>query len=171
MTASSPPLAQQDAQTLLFHEARCLDQRRWDEWLALFEPDARFWVPAWRADHETVTNPRTEASLIFAEPRERIAERVRRVTLGQTPTTQPLPRTAHFVSNVQVLGAHGTRDEHRVSATWMVRRYDIPTYRDDVFYGHYDYVLRRTGDGLRIASKTVQLLNDRVATYIDFHCV
>ena len=30
---------------LIAHEARLLDERRHDEWLALFTPDCRYWVP------------------------------------------------------------------------------------------------------------------------------
>ena len=29
----------------LFHEARLLDERRFDDWLALFAPDGWYWVP------------------------------------------------------------------------------------------------------------------------------
>jgi len=30
---------------LVAHEARLLDERRHDEWLALFTEDGRYWVP------------------------------------------------------------------------------------------------------------------------------
>ena len=32
-------------QAFIYHEARLLDERRFDEWLALFTPDGRYWVP------------------------------------------------------------------------------------------------------------------------------
>ena len=35
----------QDAQQLLYREARALDDC--DAWLALYAPDAEFWVPCW----------------------------------------------------------------------------------------------------------------------------
>ena len=35
-------------QQFLFHEARLLDERRLQEWLALYAEDAEYWVPyAW----------------------------------------------------------------------------------------------------------------------------
>jgi benzoate/toluate 1,2-dioxygenase beta subunit len=37
----------QDVQQLLYREARALDDRDWDAWLALYTPDAEFWVPSW----------------------------------------------------------------------------------------------------------------------------
>jgi 3-phenylpropionate/cinnamic acid dioxygenase small subunit len=170
MAQAGSALAPQDAQELLFREAWCLDGQRWDEWLALYEPQARFWVPTWRSEHEPVQDPRTESSLIYAGTRQRLEERVRRVRLGKTPTAQPLPRTLHMVSNVLVQGGNDA-EGHQVSAGWMVRRYDAVTQRDDVFYGRYEYLLRRHEGALRIASKVVYLLNDRVTTYIDFFCV
>ena len=34
-----------DAVSFVAHEARLLDERRYDEWLALFADDGRYWVP------------------------------------------------------------------------------------------------------------------------------
>ena len=30
----------------LYHEARLLDEQRWEEWNALYPEDAEYWVPA-----------------------------------------------------------------------------------------------------------------------------
>jgi len=30
---------------LLYREAEYVDERRWDEWLALFDPQAEYWIP------------------------------------------------------------------------------------------------------------------------------
>ena len=30
-----------------FREAAYLDDRQWDEWLALFSTDCEYWVPSW----------------------------------------------------------------------------------------------------------------------------
>ena len=38
-------IGERELQAFIFHEARLLDERRWDEWLALFTEDARYWVP------------------------------------------------------------------------------------------------------------------------------
>lgn len=162
--------SERDAEKLLYREAWCLDHQRWDEWLTLYEPDCRFWVPTWRSEHEPTQDPRTEASLIYAGTRDRLAERARRLHEGKTPTAQPLPRTVHLVNNVMVRATEGG-DCHVVSAAWMVQRYDTNTHRTDLFYGRYEYLLRQSGQDLRIASKVVYLLNDRISTYIDFYCI
>ena len=39
------------AQSVLNREALYLDTQRWDDWLALYAEDARFWLPAWTDEH------------------------------------------------------------------------------------------------------------------------
>jgi len=164
------PYTERDAERLLYQEAWCLDSQRWDDWLALYEPDCTFWVPTWRNELEPTQDPSREASLIYASNRDRLAERAKRLKEGKTPTAQPLPRTAHMVTNV-LLRPSEPGECLVVSAAWTVRRYDANTHRTDVFFGRYEYLLRPKADGLRIASKVVYLLNDRVSTYVDFHCL
>ena len=38
-------ISERDLQAFIHHEARLLDERRFDEWLALFTVDGRYWVP------------------------------------------------------------------------------------------------------------------------------
>ena len=33
------------AEEFVVHEAELIDDRRWDDWLALFAPDGRYWIP------------------------------------------------------------------------------------------------------------------------------
>ena len=45
------------AQRVLFREALYLDTQRWDDWLALYEEDATFWMPAWTDEHRLSASP------------------------------------------------------------------------------------------------------------------
>ena len=38
--------SEQELAKFIRHEARLIDEKRFDEWLALFTEDARYWVPA-----------------------------------------------------------------------------------------------------------------------------
>ncbi|MEA2987083.1 MAG: hypothetical protein QOD94_3337, partial [Alphaproteobacteria bacterium] len=58
----------------LVHEARLLDEARFDEWLALFTEDAWYWVPV---DAEQ-KDPFTTVSLIY-DDRRLLETRVRRL--------------------------------------------------------------------------------------------
>ena len=39
-------LDQESCERFLLHEARLLDEARFDDWLALFTPDGWYWVPS-----------------------------------------------------------------------------------------------------------------------------
>lgn len=37
-----------EIEQLLFYEARCLDEQRWEDWLSIYHEDANYWVPTSR---------------------------------------------------------------------------------------------------------------------------
>src|ERR1700740_3674623 len=49
----------------LAHEARLLDEGKFDDWLALFTPDAWYWVPS----EPDQPDPHETVSLIYDDPR------------------------------------------------------------------------------------------------------
>ena len=49
----------------LYREARCLDDEKWDEWLACYAATASFWMPAWDDDDRLTEDPQAEISLII----------------------------------------------------------------------------------------------------------
>ena len=133
-------------QQFLFHEARLLDERRFDEWLALYAPDAEYWVPyAWQQD-----NPKDHVSL-FYETVSLLRMRVDRLERGLSPLDSPPARVNHFLSNITVEPDFTARAyllfcEHR---------------RDDQrwFAGRSTWRLRPDGESFLIAAKRVDLLN------------
>ncbi|MGH7804230.1 MAG: aromatic-ring-hydroxylating dioxygenase subunit beta, partial [Candidatus Binatia bacterium] len=46
-------------ESFLYREARLMDTHRYDEWLALFDEDATYWIPSNRDD----IDPRREVSI------------------------------------------------------------------------------------------------------------
>jgi len=96
----SPTLEQlRDIEQYVFHEARLLDERRFDEWLALWAADGRYWVPR----HHGQRDPFEQISLFWEDGMLR-ETRVRRITNDRNWSQQPPTRTVHVVSNVQVDG-------------------------------------------------------------------
>ena len=55
----------EEVQTFLYAEARALDDREWDAWLACYAPDATFHMPAWDDDDLLTEDPQREISLIY----------------------------------------------------------------------------------------------------------
>ena len=148
---------------LLYREAALLDDRAWDAWLSLYTPDCTYWAPALDRDGGFTADPETEISLIYLD-RAGLEARVFRIESGDSYANTPLPMTAHLISNVRVTEA--AQQNVRAAASWLVqsfRRTDGPIARA----GRYHYRLRREGAELRIARKTVYVLDDRIVGPID----
>src|SRR5262249_50847346 len=58
-------LTRQQAEDFLYHEARLLDERRFEEWLELFTADGLYWLPM-----DDGTDPTLEPSILFADANE-----------------------------------------------------------------------------------------------------
>ena len=71
----------------LFREARFLDDKDWDAWLAMYDEKATYWVPAWDDDGELTENPQTEISLIWYGRRAGLEDRVFRIRTERSSAT------------------------------------------------------------------------------------
>ena len=154
-SASTTHLTEVDALRLeierfLYKEALLLDQRRFDEWLALFVEDATYVVPN---DADEV-NPSEAGALIFDDYRA-ISARVRRFQHPAALTQLPAPKTRHFISNVLVEPSSG--DDVAVTSYQVV--YVSRRGHDTTYPGSSEYLLRRVGDDWRIRRKKVCLIN------------
>jgi len=89
-------ISRAQAEELLYHEARLLDERRLDEWLTLYTDDALYWVPI--DENAPVA---ANAALIYDNAARR-AERVDHYLHNAFPAQSPRSRTIHAVSNVLV---------------------------------------------------------------------
>ena len=99
-TAAKPSAAPLDAdacEAFLVHEARLLDDGRFEEWLALFTTDAWYWVPA--QPHQA--NPRDTVSLIY-DDRRLLETRVRRLASPRIYSQEPRSRTTRIIANVTI---------------------------------------------------------------------
>ena len=94
---ASKPLDVQACEQFLLHEARLLDECRFDEWLALFTPDASYWVPS-EPDQKS---PLDTVSLIY-DDRRLLETRVRRLASPRIYSQEPRSRTSRVVTNVTI---------------------------------------------------------------------
>ncbi|MDB5898593.1 MAG: aromatic-ring-hydroxylating dioxygenase subunit beta [Ramlibacter sp.] len=158
------------AVTVLAQEALHLDGQRWDEWLALFTPDASFWMPAWTDEHRLAQSPESELSLIYCTARASLEDRVWRVRSGLSVASRPLPRTTHCVTNPVVTQADEPAALH-VESSWTCHVFGLKQRSTHVFHGRYEHLLRLQDDQWRIARKKVVLMNDTIPTMLDFYCI
>jgi 3-phenylpropionate/cinnamic acid dioxygenase small subunit len=160
-----------DAVSRVIHaEGLALDRQRWDDWLALYAPEAVFWMPAWKGEHELCDDPERELSLIYYANRQGLEERVSRVRSGKSIASTPLPRTTHCIAGVVVEHVHhdGVVD---AAASWTVHQY-APRLRTEVtLHGLYEHRMAFTDGAWRILRKKVTLRSECIPTLLDFYGV
>jgi benzoate/toluate 1,2-dioxygenase beta subunit/2,4,5-trichlorophenoxyacetic acid oxygenase 2 len=155
------------ATAILHREGLLLDRKDWDAWLALYCEDVEYWVPAWLDEYATTQDPDTQVSLIYHSAHRELQERVERIRSRKSITAMPLPRTTHCVGNLLLAGAGENRIE--ATASWTTHVYDTTSARQHVLFGLHEVALRADAGGWRIARKKTILMNDRVATALDFY--
>lgn len=162
--------ARMAAEDLIFREARLLDEKKWQEWLALYAEDALFWMPSWAGEYETTSDPELELNLIYLKGRAHLEDRVFRLETGESFASVPMARTAHVVGGVCIDSAMGDENagEIRARASWIVHSYGI--HGGITRGGWYEYTLRRSGVTLRIARKKITMIDDKLVGPVDiFH--
>lgn len=158
---------QATAAALLYREGLHLDRQEWDAWLDCYVADAEYWVPAWRSETELVSDVRREVSLIYHASRSGLEERVVRIRSRKSVTAMPMPRTAHFVSNILV---ESLADRTLTgTASWIVHEVDPRVAKTHVHFGRYEFALRSVEREWKIARKKIILLDDLIPTVIDFY--
>ena len=86
-----------EVERFLLHEARLLDEARWDDWLALFTDEATYWVPS----QPDQASPHDTVSLIY-DDRRLLETRVRRLQNPNIHAQTPPSRASRIVANVTI---------------------------------------------------------------------
>lgn len=138
-------------ETFLIHEARLLDEGFFDDWVALFTEDARYWVPieAGQAD------PFETVSLMY-DDRRLLETRVRRLSDPRIYSQEPRSRTSRTVTNVTIEPSTGE------PGVVVRSKFVLVEYRREdqrLFAGTYIHRLVGEGSAMRIAMKKVELVN------------
>lgn len=139
---------------LVHHEARLLDERRYDEWVAMFAPEARYWVPV----SPDMTSPR-EGPSHFHDDIQVLKARVHRLANPRAFGAEPPPRTTHIVSGVTL---DSEAPEIVVGSSQMMLEYrNRDQFEADqrVFGGRVTHRLRPEGDHLLIVEKRIDMIN------------
>lgn len=161
MTVTSEPspgvltirVADADVAAFLYHEARLLDERRYDEWVDLFADDGLYWIPCNDAGGDPV-----RSVTIIHEDVAALRSRVGRLTSGKQYAQDPPSRMCRAVSNVYVAADASGGGEATVHSTLLAveaRRH----HTKHVFGARCTHVLRRVDGGFRIARKRVDLVD------------
>jgi 3-phenylpropionate/cinnamic acid dioxygenase small subunit len=145
---------QHDVEQFLYRQSELLDTKRWQAWIDLFADDGVYWMPP---EPSYTTWDGTPA--IFAEDKNLMEVRMRRVLHPDAWSQRPVWETNHVVSNVIIDKAGNGEVQVRSRFHMMELR------RDDVrhFAGSYAHTLVKAGDGYRIKLQRVDMTNAQAA--------
>jgi 3-phenylpropionate/cinnamic acid dioxygenase small subunit len=146
---------QHEVEQFLYRQSELLDTKQWQAWIDLFTADGVYWMPADPAHKHWDGVPS-----IFAEDKNLMAVRMKRVLHPDAWSQRPLWGTNHVVSNV-VIEKNSPPDEIVVRSRFHM----MELRRDDVrhFAGSYRHQLQRTPDGYRIKLQRVDMTNAQAA--------
>jgi 3-phenylpropionate/cinnamic acid dioxygenase small subunit len=161
-------LLAQDVAEFLYREAELLDERRYEEWLALLADDIRYWMPMRRnvkfgESEREFTRAGTDIAW-FDEGKDTLTRRVRQIQTGIHWAEEPQSRIAHLVSNVQlveVTPSVAEPQEIAVKCRFLIYRNRVET-ETDLLIGKREDRLRRVAhaqgaDDWQIARRTIIL--------------
>ena len=137
---------------LIYREALLLDEGRYEEWLKLFSPSGRYWVPLSKSQAEG------DSQLSIAdEDMNLLRLRIERLASGRAHSQQP-PSSMQHVLQQPMLGEQITDADTLVFRT----AFNYSECRQDdvvVLHGHYVHRLVRLDGQWRIELKRVNLVN------------
>jgi p-cumate 2,3-dioxygenase subunit beta len=142
-------LFRQQVEEFLYAEAALLDAWALDNWLLLFDEDAKYEVPC----NDAADGDPARDLMLIDDNYVRLAARVGRLNSRRAHREYPHSRTNHQVFNVRVQDV--SAEELSVTASFTVWRFRAG--RSSCYVGKYRYRLRRKDDGFRIAAKRAEL--------------
>ena len=151
-TLSAVDQSERKIRRFIHHEARLIDERRFEEWLELFADDSRYWIPS----RPGQTDAKSVPSIIY-EDRALLKIRVSRLMHPRAYAALPTPRTLHVVGNLEIRDHDESTDQLRVSTNLLVVEHQEATMR--TFAGHCEHILRRSNDSFEIALKRIDLID------------
>lgn len=143
-----------ELELFLYAEAALLDDGKYEEWLALFADDGRYWVPLQGAGQSEAN----KCNSIADEDKMLLALRIERLRAGLAHSQQPRSAMQHLLQRPTLLPASPEDASVSVLRTPFVY---AESRGDDVvmLHGHYIHRLIRREGRIQIALKRVNLVN------------
>jgi p-cumate 2,3-dioxygenase subunit beta len=149
VAAQQRTVLRQQVEEFLYAEAALLDAWALNEWLLLFNEDAKYEVPC----NDALDGDPARDLMLIDDNYVRLAARVTRLDSRRAHREYPHSRTNHQVFNVRVQDV--SAEELAVTASFTVWRFRAG--RTSCYVGRYRYRLRRSDTGFRIALKRAEL--------------
>lgn len=156
----------------LYEEAELLDTQQFEEWLNLFDDPCRYYVPLIYQDMDAKRSRTPESSqiAIIDDDRQRLVERIYRITSTFVPCQTPSSRTLHMLSNVRATEDSGKAWKVRCNVSIAEIRPGDVGQRDlgvvRTYYGRCRYLLKVEGiSRIHIREKHCEILNAEFPHY------
>lgn len=141
-----------EVEEFLYREADLADSHRFDEWLALWTKEARYWVPC----NEEEIDPKRQISVIY-DDWKKLDERIFRLKGRHAHAQAPRSRLARVVSNIQLVEFDAAR------GGTVTSRFVLGEVRLDsqtIWIGKAKHVLVRSQGEYKMKEKWVYLINN-----------
>lgn len=138
-------------------EARLLDDRDYTAWLALYDDDARYWVPV-----SLEQKSPSDGVMHLHDDKQIMMARTHRLMNPRVFGAEPSPRTCHVVSGTRIDAVEDDGTIVVSSSQLMLEWRSRGNFEEDVrsFGGRVEHRLRRDESGqMKIAAKRVDLIN------------
>jgi len=136
----------------ILKESRYCDESLYSDWESLWTDDGRYWVP--RGENK---DPDKHVSHIN-DNRGRIHTRVKALNSGTRHSQVPASPMRRVISPIELEAEEG--GEYRVGVNFNLTEMAIQSTHDmHIWAGRITYQLRREDSALKMASKTVALVN------------
>lgn len=156
-------LLHRSVEAFLHEEADLLDERRFEDWLALCCDDIRYWMPLVR----NVQYGKTEMQFTreqmdtawIDEGKETLRQRVQQLKTGIHWAEEPQSRVSHLITNIRILEATPSpadAQEVLVKSRFLVYRNRLED-EVDFYIGKRKDRLRRDGASWKIARREIYL--------------
>ena len=156
-------LLRHEIEDFLYREADLLDERRYEEWLALLAEDVRYWMPMRRNvkvdDREREFTREGRDISWFDEGKETLTRRVRQIQTGIHWAEEPVSRISHLLSNIQLIEVNPSAAEPgevSVRCRFLVYRNRVET-ETDILVGKREDLLRRIDGEWKITRRKIIL--------------
>ena len=147
-------VARADVEDFLYEEAALLSAWRWDDWLALFVPGARYEIPTF--DGQAYSG--RVAQYFIADDWDLLQARIIRMKSKQAHAENPPSHTSRLVGNVR----HRPTDDGAIAVRANFVVYRMRDGLLDPYVGRYEHELVVSDGALRFRLRRAVLLAESV---------
>ena len=141
-----------EVRNLLFREAELLDSQEYSEWLDLYAPGARYWIPS-RDTRDLTFEEAREFANVHHRERDELEEFVSKRAMTERSWALEGLQADRLYTNVRLTGPANCRGK------WLLRMLESNQDAESLYTGSSEYEFTRPNGELKISFKKVLVNN------------